>query len=190
MKKFKISNAVFYLLPFFLLTGSVLSYADSKNSAAPASPIADPYAELEKMRRDLNRFLQNGLEQAGKGIDWAQNRGGAFSPRLDLVEETNRYVMKADIPGMDKSKLDVQVVDKTLTIAGERNIEKEKTDKDSGIYQQERSFGTFQRTVTLPDNVQKDKISAKYDLGVLTIELPKIKPSAPETPPGRKIPVQ
>ena len=200
MKKVKI---IFCL--FFLLTGSIISYADTKASTPAAAtqnaPLSfgngdsaqekgEPYAELERMRRDLNRLLQAGLAQAGRGIDWAQTQGGVFSPRMDLVEEKDRYVMKADIPGMDKNKLDVQVVEKTLTIAGERSVEKEKTDKDTGIYQQERSFGRFQRTVSIPDNVQKDKISAKYDLGVLTIELPKIKPSLPEPTPGRKIPIQ
>ena len=142
------------------------------------------------MRRDFNRLLQSGLAHAGRGMDWAQRQSGVFTPRMDWVEEKDRYVMKADIPGMDKSKLDVKVTDKSLTVAGERSEENEKSDKAGGIYQQERSFGRFERTLPIPDNVQKDKISAKYDLGVLTIELPKIKPTVPEEEQARKIQIQ
>ena len=199
MKMFKLC---FYLSAAILLT-RFNAYADNKTSAAPSAnqnaPASfgdsapdnrDLYGELERMRRDFDRLLQVGMSQAGRGLDWAQNRSGVYNPRMDLVEEKDRYVIKADIPGMDKSKLDVKVTDKSLTIAGERPIEKEKTDTKAGIYQQERNFGHFERTLPIPENVQKDKISAKYDLGVLTIELPKINPSIPEADNARKIQIQ
>ena len=65
-----------------------------------------------------------------------------------------------------------------------------KSDKDGGVYQQERSFGRFERTLPIPENVKTEKISAKYDLGVLTIELPKINPTAPAPDTARKIQIQ
>ena len=198
--RMKIFRIFFYLVSFFLLTFPL--YAADKNAssgtAVQSAPVsfgdadqdnAEPYAELEKMSRDLNRILQAGLAQAGRSIDWAQSRGGVFNPRLDMIEEKGRYLLKADVPGIDKNKLDLQVTDKTLTIAGERSIEEKTEDAQTGVYRQERSFGHFQRTIQLPDNVQKDKISAKYDLGVLTIELPKITPSTPAPNRSRKIQV-
>ncbi len=190
---------------FFLLSGASAAHADSKNSAAaPPSqnqPVSvslgektadngDPYAELEKLRRDFNRLFQQGLASAGRGLDWAQAQGGVFNPRMDLVEETDRYWVKVDLPGVSKEKLDVKVTDKTVTISGERSSEIENADKAGGVYQRERSFGRFERTIPIPDNVQKDKITAKYDLGVLSIDLPKINPTAPEAGSGRKIQIQ
>lgn len=185
----------FLLFSSFLFLLSAQGFADNKTSASGTNTQTtqenwDPYPELERMRQDFNRLLQLGMSQAGRGLEWAQSQSGVFNPRMDMVEETDRYVVKADIPGMDKSKLDVKVTDTSLTITGERSLENEKTDKDAGIYQQERSFGRFERNLPLPENVQTDEISAKYDLGVLTIELPKITPAAPAPENARKIPVQ
>ena len=189
----------------FILASSGNVFADNKTSAPAGNSQTqnasvsfsdsdpdhwDPYPELEKMQHDFNRLFQSALQRAGRGIDWAQTQGGIFNPRMDLIEEKDRYVLKADIPGMDKNKLDLKVTDKSLTISGERAAEMEKSDKDKGVYQQERSFGRFQRTIPIPENVQQDKISAKYDLGVLTVELPKTNPTEPAPDNGKKIPIQ
>ena len=93
---------------------------------------------------------------------------------------------------MDKSKLDVKILDNSLTVAGERatDIQTGKKASSGEIYRQERSFGRFERAVPLPNNVNKDKISAKYDAGVLTIELPKLAPTPPQAEQGKKIQVE
>ena len=191
--------AVFILC---LLASSGLVYADNKSAATASSAQGsgasgvsgqenwDPYAEMEKIRKDFNRVLQKGLTHAGRGLDWAQSQSGEFDPRLDQIEEKSRYVIKVDLPGVQKDKLDVKVTDKNIIVAGERVSEIAKTDKDTGVYRQERSFGRFERSLPIPDNVKADQISAKYDLGVLTIELPKIKPSEPAADNARKIQIQ
>ena len=197
--KIKIRNFV-YCLFLFMLIKSCISFADNKNSSVTTTNFqssnssqtasrenGDPYTEIEKLRRDFNRVLQQGVASASRGIDWAQNQNGVLNPRMDLVEEKDRYWVKVDLPGMQKDKLDVKVTDKSITVKGERTSEIQKTDKENGVYQQERSFGSFERTIPIPENVDTDKISAKYDLGVLTLDLPKIKPTTPAPDNSRKI---
>ncbi len=94
-----------------------------------------------------------------------------WSPRVDVSENDNEIVVKADLPGVDKKDLKVQLENNTLTIAGERKYEKE--DKSDRYYHSERAYGRFQRSFTLSDHIKADEIKAEYKNGVLTVTLPK-----------------
>ncbi len=92
-------------------------------------------------------------------------------PAVDIVENPNELVVTADLPGIKKENVDVQIEDGTLTLTGSRNFEHE--DRKEGFHRMERSYGSFRRAFTLPDSVDPEKVAAAFEDGVLTITLPK-----------------
>jgi HSP20 family protein len=92
-------------------------------------------------------------------------------PQMDLVEAEDHFVLKADLPGLAEGDVSIEVQDGTLTISGERKAEHEA--RERGWYRIERSFGSFSRSLTLPDRVDPDGISARFDRGVLEVRIPK-----------------
>ena len=92
-------------------------------------------------------------------------------PQMDLVEAEDHFVLKADLPGLSEGDVSIEVQDGTLTISGERNAEHEAHER--GWYRIERSFGSFSRSLTLPDGVDADGIQARFDRGVLEVRIPK-----------------
>ena len=95
----------------------------------------------------------------------------SVSPRLDIAELKDKYEIKAELPGMDENVINLSVEDGLLTISGEKKAETE--EKDKGYYLRECSYGSFSRTVRLPDNIADDKISAQFKKGVLIVDMPK-----------------
>jgi HSP20 family protein len=100
-------------------------------------------------------------------------RDGArrWIPPIDLVEAEDQFILKADLPGLDEGDVSIEVQDGTLTISGERNAEHES--RERGWYRIERSYGSFSRSLTLPDGVDPDSISAEFERGVLEVRIPK-----------------
>jgi HSP20 family protein len=96
---------------------------------------------------------------------------GWKTPAVDVVEKEKAYEITAELPGMDESNIDVKFSDGTLTIKGEKREEKEEKKKD--FYLSERRYGSFQRSFSVPDGVDGDKIEAGFKNGVLTVTLPK-----------------
>ena len=92
-------------------------------------------------------------------------------PQMDLIEAEDHFVLKADLPGLSEGDVSIEVQDGTLTISGERNAEHEAHER--GWYRIERSFGSFSRSLTLPDGVDADGIQARFDRGVLEVRIPK-----------------
>ena len=90
---------------------------------------------------------------------------------MDLVETADHYVLRADLPGLSEEDVNVQLEDNVLTISGERNAQHEQ--HEEGYYRIERAFGTFARSLTLPDGVDPDAVHANFDRGVLEIRIPK-----------------
>jgi HSP20 family protein len=89
-------------------------------------------------------------------------------PAVDVAEA---YVIKAELPGLDEKNIEVKVANGVLSIKGEKHEEKEEKEKD--YYRRERSFGSFERSFQLPDNIEDDKIEANFKNGVLSVTLPK-----------------
>jgi HSP20 family protein len=118
----------------------------------------------EPFTREVDRLFD-----AFFGTDRDQAR--RWVPPVDLVEAEDHFVLKADLPGLSEDDVSIEVQDGTLTISGERNDEHES--RERGWYRIERSFGSFRRSLTLPDGVDAEAISAQFDRGVLEVRIPK-----------------
>jgi len=131
------------------------------------------FGDIEK---EFNRMLNSGLEMpAIEASDW--------QPKIDVIEEADKFVAKVDIPGVDSKDISIDFDNNTLTIKGEKESE-HKENKDHFI-RYERSKGSFYRRIMLPDTVDAEKISATNKHGVLIITIPKSEKKA-----TRKIEIQ
>jgi HSP20 family protein len=113
------------------------------------------------------RFFQDTVNRLMSG----DNQVRPWTPAVDILETENELVFRADIPDVNLERIDVQVENGTLTLKGERDIEKD--DRVKGYHRIERSYGAFARSFTLPDTVDAEGVRADYAHGVLTITLPK-----------------
>lgn len=118
------------------------------------------------LQSDINRLFDAFMSP----LDTTETRA-VMSPKLDVAELKDKYEIKAELPGMDEKDIELSLDDGLLTISGEKKAETE--EKDKGYYLKECSYGTFSRSIRLPDNIADDKIEAKFKKGVLTIDLPK-----------------
>ena len=96
---------------------------------------------------------------------------GRIWPRVDITEEKDRFVVRADLPGMNKNDINVSIDNDTLTISGEKKEEHKR--EEGAYYHFERSYGSFQRSFTIPEYVSRDNVEAKYTNGVLELSLKK-----------------
>jgi HSP20 family protein len=102
------------------------------------------------------------------------SRSGALRrwlPAMDLVETDDHYVLRADLPGLGEDDISIEVEDRTLTVSGERKSETEA--KKDGYVRVERAFGSFSRSLTLPQGVDPEAVTAHFDRGVLEVSIPK-----------------
>ena len=125
-----------------------------------------PFRELEKMRTDMDRLWETFLEGRPKVREL-----GGWVPSIDVSETKNDLVVKAELPGMDPKDIDISLNDGYLTLKGEKKQERE--EKEENYHYIERSYGSFTRSVQLPKEVKRDKITASYKNGILKITLPK-----------------
>jgi HSP20 family protein len=133
----------------------------------------DPFKELEDMSARLNRFFMRPLgtsQEALTAFDWA--------PSINVSEVPNAYVVKAELPGVKKEDISVQLEQGVLTVTGERKQEKEH--KDEKMHRMESSYGSFMRSFSLPEDAGRESIEANYRDGMLTVRIPKV--------PGEKKP--
>jgi HSP20 family protein len=127
----------------------------------------EPFRDLMAMQDRMTRLFDDTLSRIWK----TELARGAWSPPVDIVERANEIVLKADIPEMDQSEIDIKVEEGTLTIQGERKFLKEVSEEN--YLQIERPYGTFRRSFTIPRVIDQEMIKASYKDGVLTIVLPK-----------------
>lgn len=128
----------------------------------------EPVAELNTIQTEMNRLFNTFFDQPS-----SSGRGGArrWIPAMDLVETADHYVLRADLPGLSDEDVNVQLEDNVLTISGERKAENEQ--RQEGYYRLERASGAFSRSLTLPEGVDPDGVTAHFDRGVLEIAIPK-----------------
>lgn len=138
----------------------------------------DPVRQLSTLRDDLDRFFENPL--AGFG-EVTQPFLGGWMPAMDLYEDKDNFVLKAELPGMKKEDIEISLHEGVLTISGERKSEGEH--KEGDTYRSERFFGRFHRTMSLPRPVAGEKVSASYKDGILTVTLPKAEEAKPKQIP-------
>ena len=125
----------------------------------------EPINLFDQFNNEINRFFNVAPRQH------AANQDRDWMPAVDVREEDDRFVLSADIPGVERKDVEVTMEDGVLTIKGERHAETE--EKREGFHRRERVHGTFLRQFTLPDTVDADSISATVKEGVLHIEIPK-----------------
>jgi HSP20 family protein len=144
--------------------------------AAPAKPTPAPARAPGVRRITPFDLLQNEISRVfdtfnGFGAWPAAFGDQAFSPNMEVTETDNAIEVTAELPGMDDKDIDINVADGLLSVRGEKKFEKDETKKNYRVV--ERSYGSFERIVALPQGVDATKVKAQMSKGVLKIEIPK-----------------
>jgi HSP20 family protein len=137
----------------------------------------EPVAELGTIQNEMNRLFNTFFDQPSPT---GRNGGAArrWIPAMDLIETGDHYVLRADLPGLSDDDVNIQLQDNVLTISGERTAQHD--ENEEGYYRLERTFGSFARSLTLPDGVNPDGVQAHFDRGVLEISIPKPEQKKPQ----------
>ena len=131
----------------------------------------EPFRELSTMQDRINRMNRLFRESySAEGPEEALTSTN-FAPPVDIYEDEHNITLKLEVPGIDEKDIDVHIENTTLTVNGERNIEKE--EKEENFRRVERQYGSFTRSFTLPSSVDPGQVNANYDKGVLKISLAK-----------------
>jgi len=128
----------------------------------------NPWREMTTLQSRINRLFDEPFFRTDREDHEVM---GMWYPVVDMFEENDSFVIKAELPGMDKKDISVDVKDRVLTLKGERKYENEV--KEENYYRRERSYGKFQRAFTLPADIDPNEIKADYKDGLLKIEVPK-----------------
>jgi HSP20 family protein len=138
----------------------------------------DPFKELDDLQSRLSTVLgrapirkEGSKDEAMTVAEWA--------PLVDIVEDENEYLIKAELPEVSKEHVKVTVQDEVLTITGERQYEKE--EKGKRYHRVERAYGSFARSFALPEDADGDKVAAEFKDGVLKVHLPKSAKAKPKS---------
>lgn len=123
-----------------------------------------PWQELESMNRQLSRLLDDNENPIKK-------EAGQWMPSVDIRETEEAIVVEAELPGIDKKDVSLEVKDGVLTIAGERRYEKDV--KEENVHRIERSYGSFTRSFSLPRNIDPEKVEASMKDGILEVRMAK-----------------
>lgn len=151
--------------------------ADPLNSA---TDMDDPFYAMEKIQERMNRLFDTAMLNAQLSapnlMNNSQNGVAALSlePPADIQDDGKNYIIKSDMPGLEKDKINITVEGKNLSITGTRENVTETKDAATGYVSQERSYGSFSKSLTLPGPVDETKVFADYKNGVLTVRLPKL----------------
>lgn len=134
-----------------------------------------PFADLTRWERDMERMMDSFFDRRMRQW-WPEKWFGGEgmltgAPALDVYEDKDDLVVKAELPGLDKENVEVNLTDHTLVIKGEKK--KEEETKQESYFRSERSYGRFVRTLQLPKDVQADKVKASFKNGVLEVRMPK-----------------
>jgi HSP20 family protein len=137
----------------------------------------EPLRELASIQNEMNRLFGTVFDAPNPSNGGTLRR---WMPAMDLVETDDHFVLRADLPGLAEGDVSIEVEDNVLTVSGERKAEHETTKE--GYHRVERAFGSFSRSLTLPEGVDAESVTASFDRGVLEIRIPK-----PEQRKPRKI---
>ena len=165
-----------------------------ENPATPAAAAMQAWRPFESLRREVDRLFEDftlnpfrlPLRRPAFDLEpfWQPDSWVAM-PAMDLVERHDAFEMTAELPGLDEKNIEVNVANGVLTVKGQK--EEDKVEKKEDFHLRERRFGSFSRSVRVPDTVDADKIEASFKNGVLKVTLPK-KPEAQK--PVKKIEVK
>ena len=147
-----------------------------KTEAGPAYPEGGPRGSLVHLHREIDRLFDNafpgfGLSPFTSDISGPLAAAGMLKPQVDIGATDQEYTVTVEVPGVDDKDVRIEVADGTMTIRGEKKHEKEERDKN--YYRMERSYGSFQRMLSLPDDADRDNIKARFRKGILTVTIPR-----------------
>lgn len=135
-----------------------------------------PFRDMEDIFNNFNRQLST---NAHRDISQDTHHVANWSPRADIVESEKEFLIKVELPEVEKEDVKVTINDGVLNISGERKVEKE--EKDKIFHRIERFYGRFDRSFTLPENVKQDDIDADFKGGILSLHLEKTEKSKPKS---------
>ena len=141
----------------------------------------EPLREMATLQNEMNRLFGTFFDTPTTAV--SGNGVRRWMPAMDLVETDEHFVLRADLPGLTEEDVNIELEDRVLTLSGERNAEHE--EKKEGYYRLERATGSFSRSLTLPDGIDADGITATFDKGVLEVRIPK-----PEERKPRRVAIQ
>ena len=136
----------------------------------------DPFRDLSTIQERMNQIFEDALARS-RGREEGL-RSGMWTPAVDIYENNDSVVVKAELPGVEKDQISVEVKDGILSLRGERKFENEV--KEESYHRIERSYGNFQRSFSLPVSVDQEKVTAKFRDGVLEVILPKKEQAKPK----------
>jgi HSP20 family protein len=137
-----------------------------------------PFRDVVSIQDEMNKLFDDFFGRPVLRTEWTDS---AWNPSVDVSEDKDNVIIKAEMPGMNKEDIKISVQDGVLTLKGEKKQEKE--EKDKNYHRIERSYGSFCRSFQLPTSVKSDKIKAGYKDGVLSIALPKAEEVKPKEIP-------
>jgi HSP20 family protein len=137
-----------------------------------------PFRDVVSVQDEMSRLFDDVFGQRPARVQWTD---GIWNPSVDVTEDKDSVVVKAEMPGLNKDDIKISVQDSILTLKGEKKQEKE--EKETDYHRIERSYGSFCRSFQLPTTVRADKIKANYKDGVLSIILPKTEEVKPKEIP-------
>ena len=136
----------------------------------------EPFRDLLSNQKDFDRFFRDSFSPFFREGDLSTR---TWAPAVDIYEDNNNLVLKADLPGVDPKDVDIKVENGTLYLSGERKFEKEV--KEENYHRVERSYGAFSRSFSLPNSIDAEKVVAEYKDGQLILTLPKREEAKPKT---------
>lgn len=138
-----------------------------------------PWEEFREMERWMDELMRRPLF-GWRPLTWrrAPTEAIGWVPNVEMYEKEDKFVVRAELPGMKREDIDVSVVGNTLTISGERKAETEVKEED--YYRCELCYGKFSRSIGLPAAVDAAKVDATYENGILEITLPKVEAAKPK----------
>ena len=155
-------------------TGSVIPVKQNDlRYSGEDSHVSHPLAQLH---REMDRIFENavrgfGISNLRPDFSWPLTTSGLLKPHVDIGATDKEYAITIEVPGVDKKDVKVEISNDTLIIRGEKKQEKEEKNQD--FYRVERSYGSFQRILDLPDDADQSGIAATFKKGILTVKMPR-----------------
>lgn len=141
-----------------------------------------PFGTLQRIADEMDRMFDDfGFGRRwGRAPLWRETGADVWAPQIDVVQRNNELTIKADLPGLKRDEVSVDLTDEAVTIQGERRRERE--EEREGLYRSERSYGSFYRVIPLPEGAITEQAKATFQDGVLEITMP-----APPATKGRRL---
>jgi HSP20 family protein len=131
----------------------------------------EPARELQSIQQEMNRLFGTFFDSQAGGTGATPGTLRRWIPAMDLVEEGDHFVLRADLPGVSEDQVSIELEENVLTISGERKTEQR--ERSEGYVRVERASGSFARSLVLPEGIDPDSIQAHFDAGVLEVRIPK-----------------